>query len=129
MELPNDERGRQIGAFVLIALGVVFLLGTFGVGLAFNWWAIFIALPGIAMLRNVYAAYRSQEKLENNDFVQAFIGGFLVLLAASFLFGFDMDVLWRLWPLALIGLGLAMLFGYGRFQQMGQPKTKRDEEE
>ncbi len=120
--MQTEDRGQKIAAYILIGLGVLFLLGQFGLNLSFNWWAIFIALPGLAMLNNVYRAYSSQGKLENNDFVQGAIGLFLILLAASFLF--DLDFLRNFWPLILVAIGLAMLFGYGR--RNGE-KHKHDE--
>ncbi len=118
--MQNEDRGRQIGAYVLIGLGVLFLFGGFG---TFNWWAIFIALLGLAMLNNVYRAYNRQGKLENNDFIQGFIGLFLVLMAGSFLLNISLDFLWNLWPLILVGIGLNMLFN--RNQESG--KSKREE--
>lgn len=117
--MQNEDNGRKIAAYVLIALGVLFLFGGFN----FNWWAIFIALPGLAMLNNVYQAYNRQGKLENNDFVQGFIGLFLVLMAASFLLNIDIGFLWNLWPLILVGIGLNMLFN--RSQEAD--KNKREE--
>jgi predicted membrane protein len=118
----TEDHGRRIAAFVLIGLGILFLLGQLGLGFNFNWWAIFIAWPGVLMLRNVYRAYRSKESLSNNEMVQGAIGLFLLLLAISFLF--NLSFLWNFWPLILIAIGLAMLFGYGRAGE----KSKRDEE-
>ena len=112
--IPEQDRGRYIGAFILIALGVIFLLGQFGIGLDFNWWAIFIAIPGIAMLANVYRSYQTNNRLANNDFIQAAIGLFLLLMSASFLLDLDLDFLGNLWPVILIAIGAGMLLGYGR---------------
>ncbi len=122
--MSGENRGHTIAAFTLIALGVIFLLGQFGFNLRFNWWAIFIALPGAAMLWNVYQAYSRRSRLDSNEMIQGFIGVFLILIAGGFLFDIELDWLWNLWPLILIGIGLALLFGYG---QRGGEKGKRDE--
>ena len=111
-----DDRGRTIGAAILIGLGVIFLLGELGLNLHFlhNWWAIFIAIPGAVMLNNVYKAYRINNELDSNDFVQLIIGGLLVLMAGGFLLNIRLSFLWDLWPVLLILLGLSMLFGVRR---------------
>ncbi|MBN1964463.1 MAG: hypothetical protein JW910_07440 [Anaerolineae bacterium] len=105
--MNEQDRGRQIGAIILIAIGVIFLLGP----LNFNWWAIFIALPGVMILWNVYQDYTRHGGLESNDVVRGVIGLFLVGLAGSFLFDLNIGFLGNLWPLALIALGLVLLFG------------------
>ena len=114
--IQPEDRGRFIGAAILIGLGIIFLLGQLGLNLPIlrNWWAIFIAIPGVAMLNNVYKAYRVQDRLESNDFVQGIIGLLLLAVAASFLFDFNLGFLWNLWPVLLILFGLAMLFGARR---------------
>jgi hypothetical protein len=114
--IQSEDRGRIIGAAILIGLGVIFLLGQLGLSLPIlnNWWAIFIAIPGIAMLNNVYQAYKRNGQLASNDFVQGIIGVLIVAVAASFLFDFDLGFLWNWWPLLLILVGLAMLFGARR---------------
>ncbi len=109
--MATRGRDRNVGALILIALGVILLLGQFGMQLNFNWWAIFIALPGLAMLRNVYNVYTANNRLNNNDLVQGGLGLFLVVLALAFLFNVELDWLFKLWPLALVAIGLAMIFG------------------
>lgn len=109
--MENTKQDRQIGAYILIGIGVVLLLSQLGIGLDFNWWAIFIALPGLAMLRNAYNARQQSGELSSNDLVQGGIGIFLVVMAASFLLDINVGFLWNLWPLALIAVGVAMIFG------------------
>ncbi len=109
--MGNKNQGKNIGAYVLIGLGIVLLLGQLGIGFSFNWWAIFIAWPGLVMLRNVYGVYQDRGKLEGNDFIQGGLGAFLVLLAAGFIFDLSLYFLWNLWPLALIAIGAYMLLG------------------
>jgi len=108
--METGRRDINVGALVLIGLGIILLLGQLGMQLSFNWWAIFIALPGLAMLRNVYNAYSAGSRLGNNDLMQGGLGLFLVVLALAFLFNIDLDWLWKLWPLALVAIGLAMIF-------------------
>jgi hypothetical protein len=108
----NDKRrDKNTGAFILIGLGVILLAGQLGIGIGFNWWAIFIALPGLVMLRNVYGVYQEKGELESNDLIQGGLGIFLVLMAASFLFDIGLGFIGDLWPLGLIAIGAYMLFG------------------
>jgi len=114
--IQPEDRGRVIGAAILIGLGIIFLLGQLGLRLPIlhNWWAIFIAIPGVVMLNNVYKAYQIQDRLESNDFVQGIVGLLLVGVAASFLFSINLGFLWNLWPVLLILFGVALLFGARR---------------
>jgi len=82
--METGRRDINVGALVLIGLGIILLLGQLGMQLSFNWWAIFIALPGLAMLRNVYNAYSAGSRLGNNDLMQGGLGLFLVVLALAF---------------------------------------------
>ncbi len=108
--MSNNHQDRHIGAYILIGIGVVMLFSQLGIGFDFNWWAIFIALPGLAMLRNVYNARQARGDLETNELIQGGIGVFLVLMALGFLFDIELGFLWNLWPLALIAVGVAMIF-------------------
>ncbi|GAB4575600.1 MAG: hypothetical protein Kow0077_27880 [Anaerolineae bacterium] len=107
----SKTSNNNIGAYVLIGLGLILLAGQIGINWDFNWWAIFIALPGLAMLRNVYAAYQQQGELGSNELVQGGLGVVLVLMALGFLLDLNLGFLWNLWPLALIAVGVAMIFG------------------
>jgi hypothetical protein len=111
MTMAGKHSGRNIGAIILIVIGVILLMGEIGLRLNFNWWAIFIALPGFAMLRNAYNAYREDDHLSSNELVQGGIGLFLLAMAAGFLFDLNLGWLWRFWPLALIAIGLSMIVG------------------
>lgn len=107
----ENNKDRHIGAYILIGIGIVMLLSQLGIGLDFNWWAIFIALPGLAMLRNAYNARQQRGDLNSNELIQGGIGIFLVVMAAAFLLDINVGFLWNLWPLALIAVGVAMIFG------------------
>lgn len=109
--MSNNNQERNIGAYILIGIGVILLFSQLGIGFDFNWWAIFIALPGLAMLRNTYNARQARGELDSNELIQGGIGVFLVLMALSFLLDLNLGFLWNLWPLALIAVGVAMIFG------------------
>ncbi len=109
--MAENKQNHNIGAYILIGIGVVMLFSQFGFGNDFNWWAIFIALPGLAMLRNVRNAYQIDHELTSNEMIQGGLGIFLVLMALGFLFQIELGFLWNLWPLALIAVGVAMIAG------------------
>ena len=110
--MRNDT--NKTGAYILIALGAFFLLSQLGFNTDFNWWALFVALPGFVMLRNVYSAYTEKSRLNSNELVQGVIGLIFLGTAAGFLFDINLGFMVNLWPLALIALGIALLFGSGR---------------
>jgi hypothetical protein len=95
-----------IGGFILIALGVIFLLQNFG-GFHFrNWWALFILIPAIGSLGTAWSLSQRAGKLNRAARSALFSGLVLLLITAAFLF----DLNWNLLlPLLLIVLGLGML--------------------
>ena len=106
MEARNE---RNIAAYILLGLGVFLLLNQLNLG--FNWWALFIALPGGIMLRNVARTYRQYGELDSNELIQGMLGLFLLALGGGFLVGVNLfSIIGTLWPLALITLGLYMIF-------------------
>lgn len=109
----NNETNKT-GAYILIGLGAFFLLSQLGFSIDFNWWAIFIALPGFVMLRNVYGAYSAKSGLNSNEIVQGVIGLILLSTAGAFLLNIDLDFMRNLIPLALIVVGVLMLLGRDR---------------
>src|SRR5450432_4184790 len=64
---------RMVGAFVLIGLGVIFLLEEFGIHIPFlnNWWALFILVPGLGLLWRAYTSYQSAGMSTNETRGQA----------------------------------------------------------
>lgn len=107
--MEDSQNNNRITAYILIGLGALLLLGQIGLG--FNWWGILIAMPGLVMLRNVYATHKKHNQLDNNEWVQAGLGLFLTVFGASQLFNLNLGFLWNLWPLGLIAAGLFMIFG------------------
>ncbi len=101
-----------IGGFVLIAVGVFFLLQTVGflpnlTNLA-NWWALFLLLPAVGTLSAALGAYRRNGGHWTPEVTGPFLGGLLFLgIAAIFLFNLDFG--WFV-PLFLIAAGLFLLF-------------------
>ena len=95
--------GGLWGGVVLIIIGVVFLLQTMGLlSLGFNWWALFILIPGLGLLGRAYQA--SQEA---GDVRGPLVGGLIVtMIAVIFLFNLNFGVMW---PMFLIIAGLGIL--------------------
>ncbi|MFC1961089.1 hypothetical protein ACFLYO_10305 [Chloroflexota bacterium] len=106
MEEPQNKRNI---AYILIGLGAFLLLGQIGLGL--NWWAILLIIPGLVMLRNVTTVYKKQRQLADNELIQGGIGLFLTAFGLGFFLDLDFGFMWNLWPLALIAIGLFMIFG------------------
>lgn len=105
---PNGLGDRLTGAFILIGLGTVFLLRSFGIiDGDFNWWALFIVVPGIGLLFGAFVNFL-QYGLDSRVKGQTF--GAIMTLMVGFIFLFDLD--WgKVWPLFLIVPGVAMLLG------------------
>lgn len=90
----------------LVLIGGLFLLHTFGlINVAiYNWWAIFILIPGMNMTVKGWRRYGSTN---SKAAMRTGIWGLvLILVAFTFLFGIS----WNLFfPLILIGVGLTIL--------------------
>jgi hypothetical protein len=108
--LPEGgSNGRMVGALVLIGLGIVFLLMQNGVIMPnFNWWALFIFIPGIALLANGIRAYRKFGYLTQQ--ARAAITGGTVTAFVGSIFLFDLN--WgKVWPVFIIIPGIFTLLG------------------
>lgn len=92
------------GGAVLILIGAVFLLRNV-TGIWFDdWWALFIAIPGVVALASAWSLYqRNGNRLDGPVLGAALAGVFPLLVAAIFLFDLDWG---RVWPLFLIAAGL-----------------------
>ena len=115
--MDNQERrlrhrywgGLGMG-FVVIAVGVIFLLRNLGIDLPFlqfhNWWAVFILIGALGPLS--YALQRWHELGRVDGLVlHSLLSALVILLVASF---FLLDLSWeRWWPLFVIYGGLWML--------------------
>jgi len=110
----NDPIGAVIGALVLIWLGVVMLaaqnpemlrLGPFSVTWT-NWWAFFCV--GVGALLILQGVLRIATAF-GHGIVGSFVWGAVLLLVglAGIFPGMNLQ---QLWPLALIVLGLGLLF-------------------
>lgn len=78
---------RVLGGLLLVALGVVFLLREAGV-LAddSNWWVIFIALPGLALIWVGITHYLETRALDGTSTGGVVVGLLLLILSAIFVF-------------------------------------------
>jgi drug/metabolite transporter (DMT)-like permease len=108
-----DDQGRGPGALIagviLIGIGVVFLFQHLGYQVPGNWWSLFLLIPALASLASAWRIYERNGRRYVPAMTGSLIAG-LVLIALTAVFLFDMDVNWGLiWPLILIGLGLAAL--------------------
>jgi hypothetical protein len=109
----NDPIGAVIGALVLIWLGIVMLaaqnpellrLGPFSVTWA-NWWAFFCV--GVGALLLLQGVLRVATAYGHGVVGSLVWGAVLLLIGLTGIFpGMNLD---KLWPLALIALGLGLL--------------------
>lgn len=116
---PARRNTALWGGVALLAVGVYLLFDNLGVNfLSFrwlginvriihNWWALFIVVPGLIILRNTYAAYQSAGALTRHTRSQLVAGGLMTLVGLVFMFGLSMG---SMWPLLLIGAGVLILF-------------------
>ncbi len=112
MEHRSTPSSRLGGAIILIVLGIFFLLQQTGVlPDSFNWWAVFILIPGLFTL---YEAFNRGDQADRFDSGKAILGIVLTLVGALFLFNIQLDFLpdlpWSvIWPFFLILGGVAIL--------------------
>ena len=98
--------GNVMGALILIALGVIFLLQRVGNFSLDNWWALFILIPAFGAFTSAFQIWRSTGRLSYGVWTTFFGGLFPLLVAAMFLFDLDWAVYW---PLFIILPGIGML--------------------
>jgi hypothetical protein len=104
----ENPQGRTIGALVLIALGIIFLLQSNGFVVNFAWWAVFILIPGALILGRGIMTYSQTGSLDSAT--RGSITGGTILLMVGAIFLFDLD--WgKVWPVFLIVPGVFMLMG------------------
>jgi hypothetical protein len=92
----------------LIFLGALFLLDTFNfVPFRFyNWWAIFILVPGINLLIHAVRRYQHEGHVTEQVRQPGFRGLLLILVALTFFLNFDWGIMFSIF---LIGGGLYLL--------------------
>lgn len=100
------DRGDIKGGLILIGIGTIFLVSQLTGWYIQNWWALFIFIPAIFKLNEVWQGYRANGRL-TQDLRSSLIGGLLLLMVGSF---FLFSISWNLfWPLVLILVGIGAL--------------------
>jgi uncharacterized membrane protein HdeD (DUF308 family) len=100
---------RTTWGIALILLGGLFLLDTFNLAPIhfYNWWAIFIMVPGINYLIMAYQRYQQDNEFSDSVRRAGFRGILLVLVALTFFLNINWGIMF---PIFLIGGGLYLLF-------------------
>lgn len=107
----EDKGSNWIMALVMIVVGIGLLASNFTEFSLNNWWALFLLIPAITMLRNVWVDYQAHGRLTSRS-TGALIGG-LTVLAAMAVFLFNLS--WSgLWPLGFIFGGISVLLSSRR---------------
>jgi hypothetical protein len=99
---------RVTWGVALILLGGLFLLDTFNLAPIhfYNWWAIFIMVPGINFLITATQRYQQEREFTESVRRSGFRGILLVLIALTFFLNIDWGIMFSL---LLIGGGLYLL--------------------
>jgi len=109
--MANDKGNTWIVAVILILVGIGLLVSNFTSFTFDNWWALFLLIPAIAMLRNVWVDYQENGRLTSKC-TGPLIGG-LAILVTVVIFLFNLS--WSgLWPLAFVFGGIAVLLSSRR---------------
>jgi hypothetical protein len=96
--------GSLLAGVILIVLGAIFLADTyFGYTLR-HWWALFILIPAFGSFATAREAMRESD--HGHAMGAAIAGLGLTLLCGAFLLELDLG---RLWPVALIVVGIGLL--------------------
>ena len=103
------DEGKLKGGLVLIGLGTYFLLQRLVPDFDFNWWALFIFVPGVYILTRLAFAKWFEGSIPSELREKGFGGLMLTLVGSMFLFELDWGTFW---PLFLIVPGLAILLGW-----------------
>ena len=103
--------GFPIGALVLIVIGVVFLLGNFGIHLPAHWWAAFLLIPAVGLLVAGIRFYRVDHSFSGRAMGPTLGGTLLLAMALAIFFGLNWGVFW---PIVLIAVGAAILARRGQ---------------
>jgi hypothetical protein len=106
-----SKRGRAAwyGGAVLIIVGLAFIVEN--LHLPFiqegNWWAIFLLIPIVAILDDIYRIYTTSTERKTGAITSKVVGLLIIsVIMIVFLFGVNLGIYW---PLVLIAAGLAFL--------------------
>ena len=99
---------RMTWGIALIVFGGLFLLDTLNVAPIhfYNWWTIFIMVPGINFLITAYQRYKQDGEFSDPVRRAGFRGTLLILVALTFFLNFDWGIMFSIF---LIGGGLYLL--------------------
>jgi hypothetical protein len=99
---------NQVWGIALIIVGLLFMVSSLGIYHIpfYNWWAIFILVPGINMLINAWQIYQEEGQTSDNVNRKALWGGVLVLISFTFFFNLNWTFFF---PIVLIGVGVYIL--------------------
>ncbi|MEE4195639.1 MAG: hypothetical protein V2J07_10620 [Anaerolineae bacterium] len=108
---PVHKHGRAGGQTVfwglaMIAVGAAVILSQLGIlSTGFNWWAIFILVPGLGFLSGALDMLISNRRISSG--VRSMFGTGILVLTVGGMFLFALD--WSdYWPLILIAVGFSM---------------------
>lgn len=99
---------RTTWGIALIVIGALFLLDTFNIIPIhfYNWWAIFILVPGINSLIQAVTHFQETGSINNRVQRAGFRGLLLSLIALTFFLNLDWGIMFALF---LIGGGIYLL--------------------
>jgi len=101
--------GSWIPGLALIVVGLVFLAQNYLGYTLKNWWTLFILIPAFGSFSGAADALR---RGDNDEAFGAIVVGLgFTAFTAAFLFDLDIG---RLWPIALIIIGVGLLISRGR---------------
>jgi hypothetical protein len=125
-EISDEKKIKEYHfvGLVMIALGLLFLLPRLGIlPDAFNWWALIIFLPGLAMSLTGLTHQLEHGELPEKMRGQAFGGLMLTVLGSIFLFRLDFGTFW---PLFIIVPGIGIFLGW--MGDKDEKDQKKDED-
>lgn len=113
---PREHRRSSSAVWVGVALLIVGLymladnlgFNIFNVfGLDFEWWALFLLIPGALVLKNAYDAYKAAgDQFTRTSRTQLVTGAALIIFAIMFMLDISMSMLL---PVGLIVVGALLL--------------------
>ena len=100
------QSGSLTGGLILIGIGTIFLLSQLTGWYIQNWWALFIFIPAVLKLNEVWQSYQANGRF-NAETRGSLIGALLLTMVGAF---FLFNISWNLfWPLLLILFGVSAL--------------------